>query len=73
MKRVVCVKSIEETMHKSNAEFTIGKTYELLPLSTLEDFYIMDDTGRRLYFGAVVTMFISLDEWRNNQLNKLGI
>ena len=64
--KVVCV-------HKnrfSEKEITIGKTYELFPLED-GDYYFIDDFGDKpIYFEKY---FVTQEQWREQQLNKIGI
>lgn len=61
-------------------KITPGKIYELQDhtwISNIESKYIIDDRGQKFFFEDGIETypdyFIPLDQWRNKQLNKLGI
>ena len=56
-------------------KLTIGKIYEILTYSEYGDtaeYFIADDGSELLYF-ANDKDFITLEQWREQQLNKIGI
>lgn len=72
--KVVC-------MNKHHLDkLTIGKIYDVLieeydmfgDGSLVETHYIIDDDGKEILYGSINNKdFIPLDEWRDNQLNKI--
>ena len=61
-------------------KITPGKIYELQDhnwINNIETKYIIDDKGNKFFFGDGIETypdyFIPLNQWRNKQLNKLGI
>jgi len=67
--KVICVNN----NRFSKDELTIGKTYEILSHTEHGDtvqWFIADDGSELLFFDND-TDFIPLEQWRENQINKL--
>jgi len=82
--KIICINKnkggIDKTMNNIvssfyNKKLTIGKTYEILKydnvdLEPFRQYFIADDGSELLYFDND-TDFITLEQWRNNQLNQI--
>lgn len=69
--KVICVNK----NRFSKDELTIGKTYEILSHNRdgyKVQWFIADDGSELLYFDND-TDFITLEQWREQQLNQIGI
>jgi len=74
--KVVCIKDYLSTgLHAPNRqELTYGKVYDVINIRDIlgEDVYwIINDIGYKEYY--TYSQFLSLEEWREKQLNELGI
>ena len=71
--KVVCIKDDYKTFDPTStyqSRTTIDKTYELFPLED-GDYYFIDDFGDKpIYFEKY---FVTQEQWREQQLNKIGI
>jgi hypothetical protein len=69
--KVVCIKNFLSTSLQH--ELTYGKTYDAYdPVYTNEDsYYVKCDRGAIISYSK--SIFMPLEEWRNNQLNRIGI
>ena len=73
--KAICIKNYDE----SNSRTTIGKVYEILQYNkdtniiTAYDYkpYFVADNGDELWYEP--DYFITIEQWRDNQLNKIGI
>jgi len=69
--KVICVKNY------SNSRTTIGKVYEIYqpfdnhPIKSKIRYYFVADNGNKLWYDP--DYFITLEQHRENQLNKIGI
>lgn len=53
-----------------DGELTYGKVYDILPKQeSVKSFPIINDKGQEQYYFKF--MFVTLEEWRDKQLNKL--
>ncbi len=73
--KVVCIDNKPFTSSKLRGKempFTIGKVYETNGGPTLKGWYsVMSDDGE--LYNLSTSRFIKLEEWRDLQLEKLGI
>ena len=71
--KVICIKRFYNHLDPTStyqSRTTIGKTYELFPLED-GDYYFIDDFGDKpIYFEKY---FVTQEQWREIQLNKIGI
>jgi hypothetical protein len=65
--KMICIKNSDEV----NSRTTIGKVYEILIDHDSEDEFFVADNGDELWYQS--NYFISVEQWRENQLNKIGI
>ena len=65
--KMICIKNSDEV----NSRTTIGKVYEILIDHDSEYEYFVADNGDELWYQS--NYFISVEQWRENQLNKIGI
>ena len=65
--KAICIKNSGEV----NSRTTIGKVYEILKDHDSDDEYFVADNGDELWYHSYC--FISLEQHRENQLNKIGI
>lgn len=78
--KVICIKDDYTTYEHTSTykpRTTIGKKYELIQYDSYGDigYYFIDDYGeefttRPIYFEKY---FVSIEKWRELQLNKIGI
>ena len=75
MKVVCCLKENDPLLYY----FTIGKIYETTPIPNVKkrfgrnDIRLIDDLDQVHYVNVTLTHFLTLEEYRNNQLGKIGI
>lgn len=72
MKKLVCIKEYIVSNPWSNYEFQVGKTYELCEVQKAWVFFWWFECSGKIYC-APRSHFITLSEYRENQLNELGI
>ena len=72
--KAICIKNYDEV----NSRTTIGKVYEIhvdnIVISSYdedEDYFFIADNGDELWYDS--NYFISVEQHRENQLNKIGI
>jgi hypothetical protein len=68
--KAICIKNYDEV----NSRTTIGKVYEIFEdyvINDSDDKYFVADNGDELWYQS--NYFISVEQWRENQLNKIGI
>ncbi len=66
--KAVCIKNYDEV----NSRTTIGKVYEIFEdyvINDSDDKYFVADNGDELWYHS--DYFITLEQWRENQINKL--
>lgn len=70
--KVICITNITLSGKKVSG-LTIGKIYDVITLNSGNMWLvkILDDNGQELWYNDEVV--ISLDKWRESQLNKLKI
>jgi hypothetical protein len=82
--KVVCIKQCTYTFNKLDYHFNIGEQFKLTPLqpttyylspSNLDKISIVIDfiDGEKYHVTVLKSDFITLEQWRNNQLNHIGI
>ena len=64
--KVICI--IDNDCH-----LTIGKIYNVLLQDKDKSWLIIDDIGRQMWYWDYNGILMPLEEWRDKQLNKLGI
>jgi hypothetical protein len=64
--KLICI--IDNDFH-----LTIGKIYNVLLQDKDESWLIIDDIGRQMWYWDYNGILMPLEEWRDKQLNKLGI
>jgi hypothetical protein len=68
--KAICIKNYDDV----NSRTTIGKVYEIFEdyvINDSDDKYFVADNGDELWYQS--NYFISVEQWRENQLNKIGI
>lgn len=66
--KAICIKNYDDV----NSRTTIGKVYEIFEdyvINDSDDKYFVADNGDELWYHP--DYFITLEQWRENQLNKL--
>jgi hypothetical protein len=62
--KAICIKNSDEV----NSRTTIGKVYEIYEDDSGDEYFVADN-GDELWYQS--NYFISVEQWRENQLNKL--
>jgi hypothetical protein len=65
--KAICIKNYDEVNYRT----TIGKVYEILQDYDSEDEFFVADNGDELWYEP--DYFITIEQHRENQLNKIGI
>jgi hypothetical protein len=65
--KAICIKNYDDVKSRT----TIGKVYEILKDHDSDDEFFVDDNGDELWYHSYC--FITVEQWRENQLNKIGI
>ena len=65
--KAICIKNYDEV----NSRTTIGKVYEIYKDHDSDDEFFVADNGDELWYHS--DCFITLEQHRENQLNKIGI
>jgi hypothetical protein len=66
--KAICIKNYDDV----NSRTTIGKVYEIFEdyvINDSDDKYFVADNGDELWYHS--DYFITLEQWRENQINKL--
>jgi hypothetical protein len=74
--KVICIKDDYATFDPTlpyKSRTTIGKTYELIEFirNGKKIYYFIDDYGDKPIYNE--KYFVTLEQWREQQLNKIGI
>ena len=76
--KVMCVKyhKLKWFDRSGKPDLTVGKIYELIQYEDVygeAGYYFVSDNGTELLYSEDDKDLIPLEQWRDNQLNKIGI